>query len=1109
MTRLAAAALLLAWSSAPAAAFKGDAEARRDAQRFGLDRPEPAARPRQSKYAPQAVVRLDQLKKLGGSVRYSPAGTVSAVVGPIPARGGPPEQAARGFLGDYREALELDPSSLVLVERKHVDGRTHLLFRQTHEGLPVEFARVKVHLGPEGEVLALHTSHQAGIAASPLPKIAAAAAAAAVASDLGRAAPEGGSLVYLPVYKTGEVRLAWKFKIGGGRAIWYYYVDAENGEVLFRYNDMRYQACPSGTSGTVTGEVFDIDPQQTPVQTKGMPHQKVWQFSTQLSTYAVTNANGFFCNSGTAAKIVTALQGPYVAVSNFSKASMHFDNGNGRWNTVVTPVASPSPYANGSKFPNSVVFDAAFNNPPFTDAMAQILRFDFFQVGAQDVNGDITDDDQVHVYDSEGKRVASYIGNRQPFNSAPAYGCLTCAQNAGRDPMRVQLQANQSIQGLGFRVNVSSYLILQDAPAVAANPSNVAWTDARAADGSRDEMNLFYHLNGMYDYFMADVNKSSAAWISSGVVAMAHFGPNLGNAFYDPDHNNFGFGDLGGGIALDATVTRHEFAHFAVDKIYPIVNFGQNGAISEALADYFSASSLNVPSIGRFVGSSFGTESALRELACVQGGSPACSVFPNNWVGEIHDDDLPLAQALWEVRQDLRATLGAAPGRSCADGLIWKAIFFFPDSFQEFLDAMLLVDAGAGGGVAACGGANTARTTILNRFANHGITQQAGLFVYEPNDGTQSAVDITTLGVVTAALFPPADLDYFTFASGPGPIVMELDLPPIPGGGAYFHYGLMLFDGKLRQLAEAFPPNDVNSTLSGGCPNVNCQTTFGRVTLNYDNPAANQFYLLVTAGLTDLGSNGATSSPTPYSIKVAPVRIGAFSGSVVEAKLDQDRIDFTVNVSSFVTQNLRFSHAQLRDHRLGVIGNTRADCVPTASFAGLQNCPGGPTNSNGRITGSIRMQNFGGQTFSQRYPSLGTVFLEVFAFNELQFQARQFPGAGAAQGTPQSLGLSSPMNLGSGAVLVTPYNNLFNPAKGQATTIKYEVQSPGRVRLRLFSKTGALVKTLIDGDMPAGKGSIDWDGRNLAGQVVASGIYQLRLEGPNGANVTHKVVVVK
>ena len=53
-----------------------------------------------------------------------------------------------------------------------------------------------------------------------------------------------------------------------------------------------------------------------------------------------------------------------------------------------------------------------------------------------------------------------------------------------------------------------------------------------------------------------------------------------------------------------------------------------------------------------------------------------------------------------------------------------------------------------------------------------------------------------------------------------------------------------------------------------------------------------------------------------------------------------------------------------------------------------------------------------------------------------------------------------------------------------------------------------LVQTLVDGDYPGGKGSVDWDARNFAGNVVASGLYLIHLEGP-GISTTQKAIVVK
>ncbi len=69
--------------------------------------------------------------------------------------------------------------------------------------------------------------------------------------------------------------------------------------------------------------------------------------------------------------------------------------------------------------------------------------------------------------------------------------------------------------------------------------------------------------------------------------------------------------------------------------------------------------------------------------------------------------------------------------------------------------------------------------------------------------------------------------------------------------------------------------------------------------------------------------------------------------------------------------------------------------------------------------------------------------------------------------------------------------NPFNPS----TTIAFDLPAPGRVGLRVYDASGRLVRTLAAGIvLPAGRGSLDWDGRDEGGRPVAAGIYICRLE---------------
>lgn len=66
------------------------------------------------------------------------------------------------------------------------------------------------------------------------------------------------------------------------------------------------------------------------------------------------------------------------------------------------------------------------------------------------------------------------------------------------------------------------------------------------------------------------------------------------------------------------------------------------------------------------------------------------------------------------------------------------------------------------------------------------------------------------------------------------------------------------------------------------------------------------------------------------------------------------------------------------------------------------------------------------------------------------------------------------------------YPNPFNPS----TAIRYYLPNPSPVRLSVYDSSGRLVATLIDGEvMTMGSQVVTWNGRNDAGETVASGIY--------------------
>jgi subtilisin family serine protease len=84
------------------------------------------------------------------------------------------------------------------------------------------------------------------------------------------------------------------------------------------------------------------------------------------------------------------------------------------------------------------------------------------------------------------------------------------------------------------------------------------------------------------------------------------------------------------------------------------------------------------------------------------------------------------------------------------------------------------------------------------------------------------------------------------------------------------------------------------------------------------------------------------------------------------------------------------------------------------------------------------------------------------------------------------------------------YPNPFNPT----TTISYSLANAGNVQISIFNQKGQLVRTLQEGQMPAGDHQVVWNGRDDNGASVASGIYYYRMQSGKYSS-TRKMVMMK
>ncbi len=81
--------------------------------------------------------------------------------------------------------------------------------------------------------------------------------------------------------------------------------------------------------------------------------------------------------------------------------------------------------------------------------------------------------------------------------------------------------------------------------------------------------------------------------------------------------------------------------------------------------------------------------------------------------------------------------------------------------------------------------------------------------------------------------------------------------------------------------------------------------------------------------------------------------------------------------------------------------------------------------------------------------------------------------------------------------------NPFNPV----TTISYTMPRAGHLSLKIYDLRGRLVRTLVDGGVPAGDGDAVWDGADGRGAALPSGVYFYEVRSDAGSQVRKMALV--
>lgn len=85
--------------------------------------------------------------------------------------------------------------------------------------------------------------------------------------------------------------------------------------------------------------------------------------------------------------------------------------------------------------------------------------------------------------------------------------------------------------------------------------------------------------------------------------------------------------------------------------------------------------------------------------------------------------------------------------------------------------------------------------------------------------------------------------------------------------------------------------------------------------------------------------------------------------------------------------------------------------------------------------------------------------------------------------------------------------NFPNPFN-QATVVRYQLPETSWLKISVFDIQGRLVDRLVEQEQAAGRYSVQWQGKNIAGQAVPSGVYFLQMAGGQFKQ-TRKIVLVR
>lgn len=639
---------------------------------------------------------------------------------------------------------------------------------------------------------------------------------------------------------------------------------------------------------------------------------------------------------------------------------------------------------------------------------------------------------------------------------------------------------------------------------------NLLWDDSNSHPAERD---AFYHANIIHK-FVTTLDPGFTL-INYSMPCAVNINQTC-NAFWNGTGINFYL--EGGGCPNTGqmpSVVYHEYGHGINDKLY--IQAGSpigmiNGATHEGMADVAAAMIEDDSRVGRGF---TGVGSVLRNLNNT-------NRYPDDIVGESHEDGLIIGGAFWDLR--------VATSLETAQKLSHFAKWGTPDdpntgiAFSEWFIEVLIADDDDGN----LNNGTPNFTAINNAFNAHGIGSSLFLFLsfaHTPVEDTQDTLN--------------------TY-----PVNFHLQGFGVSGGSPdslYVHYSLDGFQTVLDLPAAQLLNNDYQAEIPPQAKGsiveyfITAHDPLGNVNVRFPGNGAYGFLVGFNQALLDeleVESGWVAGAPDDN----ATTGIWERADPVATSVGSQPDNDHTVNgVFCFVTDGRNDpNNAGAYD----VDGGKTTLFSPVFDMSQLET----PvfryykwySNDRGAAPGQdfwvVDISNDSGQTWTnventnsssdgwEKVQFRVVDYVTPTASVQFRFVASDYPPGSLVEALVDDieiLALNGVTGIGgSGELSALPgefelhqnFPNPFNPS----TTIEFALSANARVDIKIFNLLGQEVRKLLSAERPAGRYSVVWDGKDESGAPAASGIYIYKMQaetlnGPAGQSFvqSRKLVLLK